>query len=106
MNFKQKLLALFSFLLLVLPISTYAYSSKVILGGQNVGIEVNSKGVMVVGFYKVNGKYIGKQAGIKIGDSITKVNGKTVNTIPQMIELINKEMKNNSILITIKRKTP
>lgn len=103
MNFKKKLLLLFFLFAYFIPCITFAYSDKVILGGNNIGITVNTKDILVVGFYKVDGKYIGKQAGIKIGDSITKVNGKKVNTIPQMIELINKEMTNDSVLITVKR---
>ena len=103
MNFKKKLLLLFFLFAYFIPCITFAYSDKVILGGNNIGITVNTKDILVVGFYKVDGKYIGRDAGIKIGDSITKINGTKVNTIPQMIEIINNEMKNNSILITEKR---
>ena len=39
------------------PLSVFAYSSKVILGGEKIGIDIQSNGVMIIGFYKINGKY-------------------------------------------------
>ena len=36
-------------------------------GGENIGITINSKGLIVVGFYKVNDRYIAKET-LKIGD--------------------------------------
>jgi len=103
MNFKRKLLIIFSLLLLVMPITTYAYSSKVVLGGQNIGIEVNSKGVMVVGFYKVNDSYIGRNAGIEIGDKITKISNTEISSINEMVEAINKNIKDSKVNMTISR---
>ena len=41
-------------LLWIIPSLVLAYSNEVILGGQNIGISINSKGILVVGFYKVN----------------------------------------------------
>ena len=103
MNFKRKLLIIFSLLLLVMPITTYAYSNKVVLGGQNIGIEVNSKGIMVVGFYKVNDSYIGRDAGIKIGDTIVKISDKEVNSINEMVDAIEKNIIDSKVNITISR---
>lgn len=103
MNFKHKLLTIFSLLLLVMPITTYAYSDKVVLGGQNIGIEVNSKGIIVVGFYKVNDSYIGRDAGFKIGDAIVKVSEKEVNSINEMVEAINNNIKDSKVNMTISR---
>lgn len=103
MNFKRKLLTFFSLLLLVMPITTYAYSSKVVLGGQNIGIEVNSSGVMVVGFYKVNDSYIGRDAGIEIGDKIIKISNTNVNSIDEMVNAINKNINNSKVNMTISR---
>ena len=103
MNFKRKLLTFFSLLLLLMPISTYAYSSKVVLGGQNIGIEVNSKGIMVVGFYKVNNSYIGRDAGIEIGDKIVAVSNKEVNSIDEMVTAINNNIEDSKVKLTISR---
>lgn len=103
MNFKRKLLNIFFLLLFVVPINTYAYSSKVVLGGQNIGIEVNSKGIMVVGFYKVNDNYIGRDAGIEIGDKIIKVSDMNVDTIEEMAAAINQNISNSKVNMTISR---
>ena len=75
------LYASFISILLIFPIFVYAYPEKVYLGGENVGIEVNSKGALVVGFYEVNGKYIGKDSGLEIGDIITKIEDKEVKDL-------------------------
>ena len=103
MNFKRKLLNIFFLLLLVIPINTYAYSSKVILGGQNVGIEVKTNGIMVVGFYKVDNKYIGRDAGIEIGDKIIKVANTSVDTVENMVKAINQNISNSKVKMTISR---
>ena len=57
-----KILLLF---LLIIPINVFAYSKYVIPGGETIGIEVNSKGILVVDFYKVDNKFIAKEAGFK-----------------------------------------
>lgn len=86
--------------LYIIPISVHAYSEYLIPGGENIGIQINSKGIMVVGLYKVGEKYPGRDAGIKIGDKILSVNNKTVYSINQMInEISNSE---NKELINIK----
>ena len=90
-------------LTLLFPSITFAYSNKVILGGDNVGIKVNSKYVMIVGFYKVNNTYIGEDAGLKIGDFITKINNIEVNSINEMIDIINNLENKESINITYLR---
>jgi len=106
MNFKNKLLKFFVLLLFIIPINTLAYSSYIIPGGQTIGIEVNSKGILVVGFYKVNNKYIGRDAGFMIGDSIMKVNGEEVDNITAMVNKINKSSSENiEFTITRDKKT-
>jgi len=89
MKLKNKLLHFFLLLIVILPQNVLAYSSYVIPGGETVGIEVNSKGVLVVGFYKVNETYIGRDAGFLVGDKIKKVNNQSIDTIDQMIKIIN-----------------
>lgn len=68
-------------LLLILPLNIYAYSNKIIVGGETIGMEIHSKGVYVVGYYKVNNKYIAKEAGFKIGDIITEINKEKITSI-------------------------
>ena len=69
---KKKLLLIA--LMVVMPFNIYAYSNKIIVGGDTIGIEVHSNGVYVVGFYDVINKSIAKNAGFKIGDIIIKIN--------------------------------
>lgn len=102
MNFKRKLLVIISILTFLYPGIALAYSDKVILGGDNIGISVNTKDVLVVGFYKVDNKYIAKDAGFIIGDRITKVNGDDINSIDDLIKKIN-ESESNRITFTVKR---
>ena len=87
--------------LLLLPTIVFAYSNKVILGGQNVGIEINANGVLVVGFYKVNGVYNASR--LLIGDYITKVNDKEVNTINELVTEIENNVVDNKITISYRR---
>ena len=99
MNLKNKLLIVFSFLLICIPVNVLAYSSSVIPGGETVGIEVASKGVLVVGFYKVNDEMIGKEYGFEVGDSIIKVNDVKVSTIDEMIKNVNEDGSKTSFTI-------
>ena len=103
MNFKNKLQKIFLVLLLfIMPLNVFAYSKNVIVGGETVGIEVNSKGVLVVGFYKVGDAYIAKDAGFNVGDKILKLDGREVNDIASMIKIIN-EGTNDTVEFTVSR---
>lgn len=95
MKIKNKLLILLTILSLIIPIPTLAYSDEVILGGQNVGIEIESKGIIVVGFYQVNNKNINLTNNIKVGDQITKISNKSVNNIEEMVKEIDLALKEN-----------
>lgn len=66
-----------------------AYSDYIIAGGQNIGIELNSKGVMIVGFYKVDNHYIAEESGLAIGDVITTINDEEVSSIHELVNKIN-----------------
>ncbi len=102
---KLKLQIIFPLLILfIMPINIYAYSKYIIPGGETIGIEVNSKGVLVVGFYEVDSKYIGKDAGFLVGDTITKINGTEVSDINEMVNAVNSEAeKDNQLDVTIIR---
>lgn len=89
-------------LALIMPLELLAYSQYIIPGGENIGITISSKGLTVVGFYKVDDKYIGKET-LKIGDIITKIEGKEVTSIDEMTKIISSNLKDNKINITIKR---
>lgn len=88
-------------LLWLLPLTVFAYSSEVILGGQNVGISINSQGVLIVGFYKVNNIYNGSH--LLVGDYIIKVNNETVANIKDLVSKIEKYATNDEVEITYLR---
>jgi len=103
MNFNKKLLLFFFLFAFFIPFSVFAYSDKVILGGNNIGISVDTKNVLVVGFYKVDNKFIAKDKGIKLGDNITHVGGVRVYSIDDVVSLINEKKVNDKVEITILR---
>lgn len=89
MNFKSKLYIILILLtLFIIPINIFAYDNKVYLGGDNIGIEVHSRGVLVVGFYDVNNTSPGKEAGLKIGDIITRVDDTVISSITDLSDVI------------------
>lgn len=93
MKLKNKLLLIIILLLTILPINTLAYSNYVIASGETIGIEVNSKGVLIVDFYEIDDKYPAKDAGFEIGDKITKINNQKIQSISDMVNAL--EQKNN-----------
>ena len=97
-KFKKSIFLLLLFLFII-PINAFAYSDKIIVGGQNIGISLNSKGVLIVGTYEVNGTSPAKEAGLKTGDIIEKINGNKISNIEQMATEINK-IKDEKISLT------
>ncbi|MBD7935916.1 MULTISPECIES: SpoIVB peptidase [Cytobacillus] len=65
---------------------------KVIPGGQSIGVKLNTVGVLVVGHHQINtinGKMSpGDLAGIKIGDIITKINGKKIEKMSDVAPFV------------------
>lgn len=96
---KKKILLL---MLLLIPMNLLAYSENIIVGGETIGIEAYSKGVVVVGFYKVNGKYIASDT-LKVGDTILEIEGVSVSSIKEMTTLIDKNIKDGKVNALIKR---
>lgn len=90
-NFKKKLALLL--LTFIIPLNVFAYSNKIIAGGENIGITLNSKGILIVGTYDVNGTSPAKDAGLKNGDTIVSINDSDVNTIDEMATKINEANK-------------
>ena len=102
MRFKKVFITLI--ISLLLPITTvFSYSSEVYVGGENIGIEVKTKGVLVIGLYKVNNSFIAKDSGLDKGDYIISVNGNSINTIEDFTNEINNDEDKNSIDIEFRR---
>lgn len=90
------------FMVMLIPFNIFAYSEQVILGGENVGVEVNTKGVIVVGFYKVDNKYIGSE-NLSVGDIILEVNGVSVNSISEMSKVIDDNIIDGKVDVLVRR---
>ena len=83
---------------LFFPISVLAYSNRVVLGGQNIGITINSDGILVVGFYKLNNNL--NNSKLSVGDYIVKVEENEVNTVDELIDAIENNVNDNKVNIT------
>ena len=100
---KNKTWLFLAFTLLIIPNITLAYSDYVIAGGENIGIELNSKSVIIVGTYDVSGINPAKKAGLQVGDKIIKVNSKEVSNIEEMLNVTSNATDKDNISITYLR---
>lgn len=82
-------------LYLFIPVSVFAYSDYVMASGKNIGIELKSDYVLVVGSYDINNHNILYESELQIGDKIKEVNGISVNSAYELNEAINKINKDN-----------
>lgn len=98
---KKRLIILL--LTLLLPINVLGYSNYIIPGGKSVGIEINTDGIMIVGFYKVDGKTNRGNPELRIGDRITKVNDEKVTTVKELISKIDDNMSSNQVKLSYLR---
>nr|WP_245799824.1 SpoIVB peptidase [Virgibacillus proomii] len=81
---------------------------KVIPGGQSIGVQLQTKGVLVVGHHLVNGKAgeasPGEKADIKVGDVILEINGNKIKTMNDVRPFIEQAGETNHALdVKIKR---
>lgn len=90
-------------LLLLIPNIVFAYSNKIIVGGDNIGINIQSDGILVVGFYKVNGRDVKSNPSIQVGDYIKKVKDTEVNTINELTNAIERNLEQGEVTLTLNR---
>lgn len=83
-------------LIFFVPINIFAYSLNLIPGGESIGIKINTEGLLVSGFYKVNNEYIGKRT-FKLGDRIIKINGIEVNNSDELSNVISENIKDDNV---------
>lgn len=81
---------------------------RVVAGGHSIGVLLQSKGIMVVGFAPVMGangskQYPARDQGMQIGDLIFKINGRAITTETDLARIIDQE-KNNELVISIRRR--
>lgn len=100
---KIKLLILMLYMTLILPVNTFAYSDYIIPGGQSVGIEIETEGILVVGFYKVEGKLNKGNPNLKVGDRIIKVEDKKISSIEELVSTMEELMVDNKVSLTFLR---
>lgn len=96
----MKKIFIFLFAYVFLPLEIFAYSKYIIPGGETLGIEIKSDGIMVIGFYEINGKT--NKNNLLVGDYIKKVNGVSVNSINELTKEIENNI-NNVVEITYER---
>ncbi len=79
---------------------------KLIPGGESIGVKLNSVGVLVVGFHLIhttNGDLSpGEEAGLKVGDIITKINDQKVENMSDVKQIVTDNGDHN-VLLTILR---
>lgn len=90
-------------LTLLFPTQILAYSEYIIAGGENIGIELNSKGIIIVGTYKIGNNDPAFDAKLQIGDIITSINGHSVETIEEMLNIIDSINNINTIKVSYLR---
>ncbi|MFC2948220.1 SpoIVB peptidase [Virgibacillus sediminis] len=81
---------------------------EVIPGGQSIGVQLNTLGVLVVGHHLVNGPNgtasPGEEADIKVGDMIVEINGEPIKSMEEVKPLVEEAGKNQENLkVTLKR---
>ncbi|MCI8575650.1 MAG: PDZ domain-containing protein [Bacilli bacterium] len=101
---KKKIMTiLLNLSILFAPLPVWAYSNEIIIGGDNIGIHIDSDGVLVIGFYKVNGSFSKGNPEIEVGDRIVKVANTEVSSIDDLTRAIEKNLNYDKVNLTIKR---
>jgi stage IV sporulation protein B len=98
-NIMKKLLIVF--ILFIIPVNIYAYSDYVYRGGNTIGIEINTDGILIVGFYPIDGKY--NKGELKNGDYITNIEDISINKVSELRDYLSKYTNKDEINITIRR---
>lgn len=105
-NLKIKLLGL-------IPVRNYNINvvnrPMVIPGGNAIGVRMNTKGVLVVAITDVidingNRSSPARDAGLKVGDSILKINNEKILSSEQVVELLNKAKDTDVNILVLRNK--
>ena len=87
---------------LFIPISVFAYSDYIMASGKNIGIELKSNNVIIVGSYNIDNYNVLIESDLKIGDKILKVNDYDITSAVSLQNAINK-INASVVSITYKR---
>lgn len=81
---------------------------KVLPGGQSIGVRLNTLGVLVVGHHLVTNKdgkvSPGEDAGIKVGDMITEIDGNKIKSMDEIATYVERAGKNGKPLNMVIRR--
>ena len=86
----------------LLPINVFAYSDYIIPGGDTLGIDINSDGIMVIGFYEINGKYNKGTPNIKVGDYILEIENEKVSDVNSLTRIVEKNIDKGYVDVLVK----
>ena len=100
---KKSIISMLLLLNLLFPLNVFAYSDYILAGGQNIGIELHSNGILIVGTYQINGIDPAHDAKIQTGDKIIRINDKNINSIDEMLTVLNELNDITNINITYLR---
>ena len=98
----KKFTFFFVLLYLFIPISVFAYSDYVIASGKNIGIELKSNNIIVVGSYNLGSYNVLRESDLRVGDKILKINNHDINSVEDMQYVIN-ETNSDNVMVTYKR---
>ena len=109
LNFLKKQTLILLLTIFIIPNTILAYSEYIFASGKTVGIKLNTNGIMVVGSYNINNHDPLKESNLKEGDIIVDINNKKVNSIEEMVNIIEEcnceELKINYLRNTKKLNT-
>ena len=98
----KKLTFFLILLYLFIPISVFAYSDYIIASGKNIGIELKSNNVIIVGSYNIGNYNVLRETDLNIGDKILKINNYDI-TSTESVENVMKKISDDSAIVTYKR---
>lgn len=86
-----------------MPLNVWAYSDYIYRGGNTLGIEMECDGILIVGFYQINGSYNKGNPNLKVGDYIKKVENVEVNSLEELTNEIEKYTEVGKVNLIYKR---
>lgn len=103
---KKAVITTLSCLFLAAALPTAAYAQELVVGGQVVGIQISTEGVMVAGVAAVEtaegSRSPASEAGLRQGDIILEIEGQKVQNASELIERIG-EMNGEPAELTVRR---
>ena len=98
----KKIIKYLLLLYLLIPISVFAYSDYIIASGKNIGIELKSNNIIIVGSYPIDNYNPLIETDLRVGDKIIKINEYDITSSKSLQEVIN-TLNTDNITITYRR---